>query len=56
MWDGLRKDWKIGEWSHVALVLVGVGVVFYGPLKEIQESGGGQEIECFEVPSVEALI
>lgn len=54
--NGLRKDWKIGEWSRVVLVFVGVGVVFYGPLKEIQETKGDQEIEFFEVPSVEALI
>lgn len=40
----------------MVLVFVGVGEVFYGPLKEIQETKGGQEIEFFEVPSVEALI
>lgn len=37
-------------------VFVGVGVVFYGFLQEIQEGGGGREMEYFEASSVEGLI
>jgi len=33
MWDGLRKRRKTEEWSHVAFVFVGVGVVFLWPFK-----------------------
>lgn len=51
MWDGLRKDRKAGEWGRMAFVFVGVEREFYGPLKEIEEGGGGQEMECFEAPS-----
>ena len=40
----------------MAFVFVGVEVVFYGPLKEIQEGGGGQKMEGFEAPSIEGLI
>lgn len=56
MWDGLRKQRKTEEWSPVAFVFVGVGVVFYGLLKEIQEGGGGRQMEYFEASSVEGLI
>lgn len=52
-WDGLRKNWKAGEWNRVAFVFVGAEVVFYGPLKEFKKV---EEMECFEAPSVEALI
>lgn len=37
-------------------VFVGGEVVFYGSFREIQERRGGQETECFEASSVEALI
>lgn len=40
----------------MAFVFLQVEAVFYGPLTEIQEGGGGQEMECFEAPSVKALI
>lgn len=37
MWDGVRKNWKAGEWGCVAFVFVGVEVLFYGPLKKFRK-------------------